>query len=279
MIPFDFEYYRPESLTEAVQTYETLISQSKTVLYYSGGTEFLTFSRVNQLYADAIIDLKGIPECNVLELQEDQLVIGSAVSLNNITESNLYPLLGQTVKKIADHTSRNKISIGGNLHSRLIYREAVLPLLVADATVKLTGNDGETVHPLKDLFNQELKINPGQFIVQINISKDYTTLPFVSLKKTKISKVGYPVVSIAALVKERQIRAALSGVCPYPFRSSEIESVLNNSSLTKEEKIEKAGTLLPSPIIEDIQASRDYREFVFKNTLLETLEALEAAQA
>ncbi|WP_066397223.1 FAD binding domain-containing protein [Neobacillus mesonae] len=276
MIPFEFEYYGPDSISEAVQTYETLTKHTKKVLLYSGGTEFITFSRMNQLYADAVIDLKAIPECNVLELQGEQLMIGSAVSLNKITESNLFPLLGQTIKKIADHTSRNKITIGGNLHSRLIYREAVLPLLIAEAEIKLAGNEGVVTVPLKDVFNQELKIPEGQFLVQIIVPKAYTELPFASLKKTKMSKVGYPIVSIAALIKDKQIKAALSGVCDFPFRSHELEAALNDSSLSVKERINKAMTLLPAPIIEDIQASRDYREFVFKNTLQETIEALEA---
>ncbi|GHH96809.1 FAD binding domain-containing protein [Neobacillus kokaensis] len=277
MIPFDFDYYRPDSISEAVQIYETLAKQSKKVLFYSGGTEFITFSRINQLYADAVIDLKGIPECNTLEMQGEQIVIGAAVSLNKITESNLFPLLGQTIKKIADHTSRNKITIGGNLHSRLIYRESVLPLLVAEAEVRLAGSEGETTVQLEEIFNQQLSTSPGQFLVQIIVPKTYTDSPFASFKKTKMSKVGYPIVSIAAILKNKQIRAALSGVCEYPFRSVEIEAALNDSSLSIEEKIEKAVTLLPSQIIDDIQASSDYREFVLKNTLHETMEALGAA--
>ena len=59
-------------------------------------------------------------------------------SLNKITDSKLFPLLGQTVKQIADHTSRNKITIGGNMNSELIYTESVLPLLLVDAKVKIT---------------------------------------------------------------------------------------------------------------------------------------------
>ena len=118
-----------------------LSEQGKMPCYFSGGTEFITFARVNKLNADAVIDIKGIPECNVLEIQGNQLVIGAAVSLNKITDSKLFPLLGQTVKKIADHTSRNKITIGGNINSELIYRESVLPLLLSDAKVKITNGN------------------------------------------------------------------------------------------------------------------------------------------
>ncbi|MFC4798599.1 FAD binding domain-containing protein [Neobacillus sp. GCM10023253] len=279
MIPFEFEYYKPASIQEAVQTFKSLQNQGKTVIYYNGGTEFITFSRINKMTAEAVIDLKGIPDCNVIEFQGEELVIGSSLSLNKISETDLYPLLSQTIKRVADHTSRNKITLGGNLNSRLIYRECLLPLLVADAKIKIAGDEGETTLPLNDIFDKEIKLNPSQFIVQILINKTNVNLPFVSLKKTKISKIGYPIVSLAAVEKDKQILAALSGVCEFPFRSSEMEAALNDTSLSIDERIDKALSRLPAQIIEDIQASAAYRQFVLKNTLREMLDNLEAAKA
>ena len=84
----------------------------------------------------------------------------------------------------------------------------------------------------------------------------YIDLPYVSLKRTKISKVGYPVVSVAAIVKDNWIRVAFSGVCDYPFRSDKIEKILNDTSLPVDERVEKAVAHLPSVIVDDIQGSR-----------------------
>ncbi|MBS4210273.1 FAD binding domain-containing protein [Bacillus sp. FJAT-50079] len=270
MIPFDFEYYRPASIKEAIETYEQLQADGKTIVYISGGTEFITFSRVNQMNADAVIDIKGIPECTLLEEQDDQLVMGSAVSLNTITESGLFPLLGEKLRRIADHTSRNKITIGGNLNSHFIYREGVLPLLISDAQVKIAGMDEEEILPL-----ETLKLEQGQFLTQIFVDKAYVDLPFKNVKKTKVSTVAYPIVSISALVKEKQMRVAMSGVCEYPFRSIEIERVINDFSRSAEERVNEAIGVLPGPVIGDIEASAPYREFVLKQALSETIAALE----
>lgn len=279
MIPFEFEYYRPDTIQEAMQTYHKLKNEGKKTIFYGGGTEFITLARLNTLTAEAVIDLKGIPECNALEFHHNQLVIGAAISLNKINEANLFPLLGQTLRRVADHTSRNKISIGGNLMSRLIYREGVLPLLLTEAKVKIAGNGGETILPFTDVYDQALKLNPGQFLVQILIDQSYTGLPFVSLKKTKMSKVGYPLVTVCAILKNNQLRAAISGVCSYPFRSAEMENTLNDSSLTKEERVETALSHLPGAIISDLLGSAEYREFVLKNALRETIDALEVRLA
>ncbi|RST72991.1 hypothetical protein D4T97_013970 [Siminovitchia acidinfaciens] len=58
MIPFDFEYYRPDSLDGAIELFHTL--DDKKTEIFCGGTEFITFARNNQLTADAVIDIKCI---------------------------------------------------------------------------------------------------------------------------------------------------------------------------------------------------------------------------
>lgn len=126
MISFDFEYYKPDTIEEAVKIFQDLDSQGKEPLYYSGGTEIITLGRLNQLFTKAVIDLKGIPECNGLEMKNNQLILGSALTLTKIVETNPFPLLTKSAGRIADHTTRGKITLGGNICGSFIYREAVL---------------------------------------------------------------------------------------------------------------------------------------------------------
>ena len=72
------------------------------------------------------------------------------------------------------------------------------------------------------------------------------------------------------------IRLAISGLCPFPFRAFEIEELLNNSDLSMEEKINGvlAVERLPSPILNDVEGSAEYRLFVLKNTLIDILQEL-----
>jgi CO/xanthine dehydrogenase FAD-binding subunit len=275
MIPFDFEYYKPDSLVEALQTHQSLSEQGKKVIYFSGGTEFITLGRINQISANAVIDIKGISECNVLEMQGGQIVIGAAVPLNKMAELNVIPLLTKTIKDIADHTSRNKITLGGNLNSKLAYRECVLPLLVTEAKVKITGIEGEKTVRFDEVFDKELQLRHGELLTQILIDKSYAPLPFVWLKKTRRSNVDYPLVSIAALVKDNKLRTAFSGVCEFPFRSGIIEGILNDSTFSMDTRIDQAIGQLPAPIAQDAQGSSEYREFVLRNVLVDTMEALE----
>ena len=90
MIPFDFEYYKPETIEDATNLFCELDRLGKKPIYYGGGTEFISMARMHNIYTEAVIDIKGIPECNVYGLDKNQLIIGSAVTLTNIAGLNLF---------------------------------------------------------------------------------------------------------------------------------------------------------------------------------------------
>ncbi|WP_220483287.1 FAD binding domain-containing protein [Paenibacillus thiaminolyticus] len=115
MIPFDFEYYKPCTIQEAIDLYHTLHADGKEPLYFCGGSEIITMARLNQLYTQAVIDIKDIPECTVLESNAEQILIGAAIPLALLEEWKEFPLLSWVCNRIADHTSRYKITLGGNI--------------------------------------------------------------------------------------------------------------------------------------------------------------------
>jgi xanthine dehydrogenase molybdenum-binding subunit len=128
------------------------------------------------------------------------------------------------------------------------------------------------------VFVERLQLPRGEFIVQFVIDKGYKSLPYVHVKKTKNEKIDYPLVSIAALRKDNKIRLAMSGVCAFPFRSSDMEERLNDMNDSWGVRADKALEHLPAPVLNDVSGSDGYRKFVLKNTLLNTLNTLEAMQ-
>jgi xanthine dehydrogenase molybdenum-binding subunit len=274
MIPFDFEYYRPDMLGEALELYRNLDSRGLKPLYFGGGTEIISMARLNSIRTGAVIDIKSIPECNVLEMREDQLVVGAAVNLTRVMESALFPLLGKSGGRVADHTIRGKITIGGNLCGKIIYREAILPFLLAESEVIIAGPAGERKINIQEVFDQTMRLGPGELLIQVVTGNEYLSLPHNEVKKTRIDKIDYPVVSIAALKKDGRIRVAVSGLCAFPFRSQMIEEEINNQNLDLRERVANTIRHFPAPILSDIQASAEYREFVYKNTLFKMIREL-----
>ena len=275
MISFDFEYYKPASVKEAVDIFEVLSSQSKKPIFYNGGTEIITSARRNLLFTKAVIDIKDISECIVHEFKNSELYIGAAVTISQIEEKSLFPLLRDGSNSIADQTVRNKITLGGNICGKITYREAVLSLLLCDSEMVIAGKNGLTKHPISEVFDKTLKLANGEFLAQIIINKDYAKLPYVSIRKTKEAKSAYPLVRVLALKKENEIRAAITGVCGFPFRTIELESELNNKSISPEVRVERAIKKLPAPAVNDTLGSDDYRLFVLKNSLMDVLTILE----
>jgi CO/xanthine dehydrogenase FAD-binding subunit len=274
VLPFDFDYFKPVTLQEAVELYQTLDRQGKQPMFFSGGTELITLGRIEIAYTEAVIDIKDIRELQIIQVTEEQLILGSALTLTKVEEANLFPLLTKTASEVADHTARGKITLGGNICARIFYREAVLPFLLADSQVVLAGPEGVRVVPINDIFHEQLQLEVGEVLVQIATEKRAIEAPFISIKRRQQWETGYPLVTIAGLAVNGEVRVAISGLCPFPFRSKEIEAALNNRQISVEERVRGALGVLPQPILDDVEGSADYRLFVLKNLLLDVVAEL-----
>lgn len=281
MISFDFAYHKPATIDEAVSLFQTYRSEDKEAFYYGGGTEFISRARMNEIKADAIIDLKGIPECNEFKRENNNIIIGSAVTLTKIAEATLFPLLSNVSRLIATHTERNKITIGGNISSNLCYKEAILPFLLADSELVIAGEKGVRKSDINNVYQTKngIQLKDEEFIVQIITNDKFSEFPYSNCKRTKHSKVNYPIVSLASLQVDGQIRLAISGVCDFPFRLKKIEMEINNSSVSVEKRIQNVMKHIPTTILDDLHASRAYRKFVLGNELKKVLDNIEGVSS
>lgn len=275
MIPFKFEYYKPDTLQEAFELYSHIASQGKTPMYYGGGTEIITMSRANNIRMDAVIDLKGISECCGIEMVGGRLIIGSAVTLSRISESGLFPILGQTAARIADHTVQCRLTIGGNICGTIIYKETVLPLMVCESRVVIYGKSGKREVQINQVFDNKLRLQPGEILTGIVTDSCHCSLPYVHVKKTKSDKIAYPLLTVVAVKKGNNIKAAFSGLSDHPFRSREIEDCINDENLSDDDKINRIIGFQQISVLDDTEGSSGYRRFVLRNTLENTLRMLE----
>lgn len=272
MIPFNFIYCRPDTIGEAYEAFFRLWAEGKNPAYYSGGSETITMCRAGNIQPGAVIDLKSIPECSLVFADQDGLSIGSACTLNQIKESNLFPLLSLACGRIADHTNQCRITLGGNLCGTIIYRETSLALLLSDASLTLLGGEGLRTVPFEHVFQGRMQLSPGELVVRAHIPGWALTAPHYHVKRTANEKIDYPLVSMAAIWKDGRLRAAFSGVCAYPFRSAEMEDILNDRARSPSARAEQAAGRLPEPARSDVGGSGAYRKFVLTNMLRALLE-------
>ena len=274
MISFDFDYYQADNAEEAVEKYIELIEKNKNIAYYNGGTEIVTYARKDKMNFDALIDIKNIPACNEFEDSGDKIIIGASITLNEIAEKNYFPLLSRSSEVVADHTTRNHITLGGNLLGRLPFKEPLLPLLVAEAEVTTFNKDGYRTRPITEVFDKRMVLDKEEILLQITVDKNKTELPYFQTRKVKQSEIDYPILHIAALKEDEKIKFALSSLCPFPFRSEDIEEILNDSSLSKADKIDEVVENLPVPINSNLRGGKEYKEMLFRNSLQACLDSL-----
>ncbi|XJZ28813.1 FAD binding domain-containing protein [Bacillota bacterium Lsc_1132] len=277
MLPFDFEYYKPVSVKEAVELFQRLDLQGKQPMYFSGGTELITLGRINLTYTEAVIDIKEIREMHAVERSDDELVLGAALPLTRIAELNPFPLLSHVANEIADHTAREKITLGGNVCARIFYREAALPFLLGGSQVVIAGSEGLKRASFNELFSEQLQLGRGELLVQFITDKNWIEAPFFAVKRRQQWNTGYPLITIATVKIGGKLRVAISGFCPFPFRSVEAETILNHRGLSVAERVKGALEVLPGSVLDDIEGSADYRFFVLGNLFEDVLMFFEGA--
>ncbi len=273
MIAGDIVYLRPETAEEAVEAWR----RHAGARYLAGGTEITTAARRTAAYdLRACIDIKRIHEANVHEMCGERICLGAALSLSDVVAGEAFPLLNAVVRGIADHTVRNRLTLGGNLAGLLPYREAALPLLIADATV-LTLAPGQDETPavrrerkLRDIFDKRLVLAPGELVLSFSVPMDATEWTWSHQRKTRTGPVDYPLVTTAMVQVDNQVRFAVAGAHPYPFRSEAIDALLSKDGATAIPAVLQAC----GPLRGDSRASAEYRVNLLQHMLRISLEEL-----
>lgn len=273
MIACDFVYASPDTLEEAFGFFHH--HGGSQPFYYAGGTEILSMAREGSLTPSCVIDIKQIPQCRVFREEDGHLVIGSAVTLSEITRAGTLPLLCTTVARIADHSIQCRLTLGGNLCGTILYREAALPLLILDCIALCYGKEGLYEAPLEKIFQERLQIPRGDILVQLKIPLAAVALPYVHVKKTRMEKIDYPLLTVVAVKGNKKTRVALTGLCGGPFRSPALDKLLKTPGLDLPALEKALPACLPAPVLSDLNGGGDYRLHVLAATLLDARKALE----
>jgi hypothetical protein len=69
---------------------------------------------------------------------------------------------------------------------------------------------------INEIFDRRINLIQSELVTQFIIDKDYLSLPYNHIKKTKNEKIDYPLLTIASLKKENTLRLAFSGLCSFP---------------------------------------------------------------
>ncbi|UCG87639.1 MAG: FAD binding domain-containing protein [Gemmatimonadota bacterium] len=139
-------------MAEAVALLET----SRDGVLLAGGTDLLVDLKQGKRFHEDVISLTRIEELHSIELHGDSLVIGAAVTHNQLIHS---PLIRQSCFAISEAAAtigteqiRNTATVGGNLCTAASCADTAPILIALEARVELIGGRGRRTLALANLF-------------------------------------------------------------------------------------------------------------------------------
>jgi CO/xanthine dehydrogenase FAD-binding subunit len=259
-----FDYVKPQLLTEALNYLE----ENEGTRILAGGTDLMIMLRHNAETPEHILDIKAIPEMNLLEHKIDEgMFIGACVTVNQVADSKAiidkYPALVQAANLLASYQLRNRATLVGNICNASPGADLAAPLMIYDAKVHIASTEGTRTVDIKSFFT-----GVKRTVVQRNELVIGVTLPDVSegdnsifLKQGRIKGHDLAIVGVAArITADKKVRLAITAVAPTPISIVELEETLSNQPLTVE-IADMAGKEVRNIIkpISDVRSSAQYR--------------------
>jgi len=273
-----FEYHQPTTIKEAVET----LRKHPEAKPLAGGTDLVPKMKQALIKPRHVVNLKKIPELNMVEERGDTVYIGAAVKLRELEKSELVrrrlPLLASCVKSIGSVQIRNMGTIGGNVCNASPAADAALGLVALEAAVHIAGPEGERTVEAKDFFKVPgLTVLGDDEIVTgftVPVSTGDTGTCFISVGRTALD---ISTVSIAVALKTdgdrvKDAKIALGSVAPTPLRLLDVEKQLEGKKLT-EKLIEDAARKVSESIqpITDVRGTAEYRRKASKGLTVEAI--------
>jgi len=259
-----FDYVKPELLVEALNYLE----ENDGTKILAGGTDLMIMLRHNAEIPEHILDIKAIPETNMLEYKANEgLFIGACVTVNQVAESKLildkYPALVQASNLLASYQLRNRATLVGNICNASPGADLAGPLMVYDAKVHISSTEGSRIVDINSFFTGVKKtvLKRNELVIGVFLPEVLEGDSSIFLKQARIKGHDLAIVGVTArMTVDKKIKLAITAVAPTPIRITKLEEILSSKALTAElaEMAEKEVHNIIKPI-SDVRSSAQYR--------------------
>lgn len=231
MIPANFDYESPRTLSEAME----LLATHPDAKVLAGGHSLLPAMKLRLAQPPLLVDLGRIGGLSYIRESGDQVLIGALTTHAHVAASQTLlsasPLLALAAAQIGDTQVRNRGTIGGSLaqsHPGADYPAAVLAL---DAEIVVHNRTGERVIPAGKYFTGMFTTALGsdEIITEIRIPR--TNGQRVAYKKHHHPASGYAVVGVAVRLqlsggRIESAAVGVTGVGEHAYRATAVENAL-----------------------------------------------------
>ncbi len=265
----DFEYEAPTTLAQALE----LMSAGPPARPLAGGTDLIDHVRTGRLSPDLLVDVKKLPELNILEFSPEGLRLGAAVPCYKLHGDERirksYSAISDSAHIIGGVQIQSRASIGGNVCTSGPAADSIPSLIALGAVVVMAGAGGQR----RELPIEQFCTGPGQNVLQAGELVVEFRLPapaansgshyrrFIPRNEMDIAVVG---VGAAVTLDESQTsivsaRIGVGAVAPTPLFAQAASDLL--AGRPADESAFKAAAAAVVEIISPITDMRGTQEF------------------
>jgi len=266
----DFDYAAPSQLADALALLASAKGSAKPL---AGGTDLIDHVRTGRLAPDLLIDIKKLPELNLLEVGTGGLRLGAAVPCWRISASpeiaNGYSALIDSCQIIGGIQIQNRASLGGNLCNSGPAADSIPSILALGGKCVIASSAGTREIPAEEFCTGPGKnvLQPGELLVELKFparaahsGSHYRR--FIPRNEMDIAVVGVAasVTLDAAGTTFTDARISLGAVAPTPLLANDAAAALIGQPVSEETigKAVAAAKSIAKPI-SDMRGTAEFR--------------------
>lgn len=265
MIPAQFDYVRPDSLSEASQA----LASDEDAKVLAGGQSLLPLLRLRLAYPSKLVDVGRLSELKGVHDRGDHVFIGAMATHDEVMRSGVVrdgcPLVAMAAAQVADPAIRHRGTFGGSLAHADPAGDMPAVVLALDGVFVARSGQGEREIPAGEFFVDYLEssLGPGEILAGVKIPKLGEGWGF-QYEKFHRTAQAWAIVGVAAAVKRSngaitEARIGLTNMGPTPVRARATETALQGMELGDQlrQACEEAAAETAPPA--DLHAQPDYR--------------------
>ena len=266
----DFEYEAPTTLSAAL---ELAAKHNGSSRFMAGGTDLIDQVRVGRMSPDVLIDVKKLPELNVLQHDSNGLRLGAAVPCYQVYGHcgivSDYSALADSCRIIGGVQIQSRGSVGGNLCNSGPAADSTPSLIALGAVAVISGPKGTRSVPVEDFCTGPGKnvLQPGEILVELkfparvaNSGSHYRR--FIPRNEMDIAVVGVGASVVLNEAKDQFVsaRIALGAVAATPLFAKAASDGLAGQPVNDDSiaKAAAAARAIATPI-DDMRGTKEFR--------------------
>ena len=266
-------YFAPKS----VEALAALLLEHPDAVLLAGGTDVGLWVTKQHRRLDPIVYLGEVAELRQLEVGEERIEIGAAVTYEEAfaTLAEAYPDFGEILRRLGSRQIRSVGTIGGNIANGSPIGDSPPPLIALGAELVLRRGGERRRMPLEDFFLDYGKQDrrPGEFVERVSLPRPDPDWDFRAYKVSK--RFDQDITAVLGAFNLRleagrvaEARICYGGMAGTPKRAAACERALTGRPWD-EATLERGRAALAVDYrpLDDMRASAAYRLLAAQNLL------------